>query len=213
MRYYIALLIFVLLIPVTTLYAQGPTRNLCDDGQEWAGKCSSNQDWVNGWYAAGFLDGVFDLSEIPVSAQIQLKNAGFITFTYADNMCYRPGRICTSAWEWNSGWYVAQVENGALSREQVPQEYQIALPPPPPDPIAPRTLIGCADWFGTITICQYSDNTVDLSGAVKATGLSIIRSNTLDPITLGNTACAGRPWFNITGAFGRSTPPAEVVCN
>jgi hypothetical protein len=58
-----------------------------------------------------------------------------------DNECYAGGTMagkCESEWDWKGGWYMARFNAGDLSREQVPADWQMLLPPlpPPPPPVS-----------------------------------------------------------------------------
>ncbi|MCA0457996.1 MAG: hypothetical protein LCI00_28780 [Chloroflexi bacterium] len=60
---------------------------------------------------------------------------------------------CPTEWHWKAGWYLAQYNNGELSREDFPDEFAETLPPPieipPPSPPV------ITDDDGILTICHF----------------------------------------------------------
>jgi hypothetical protein len=97
-------------------------------------------------------------------------------FTHADNECYAAGTMdgkCTNDWEWKAGWYIARFNEGSMTREEVPAEFQFLLPPPAPPPVevvnapggtAPSVITICRDYFGNAndSLCLKSDQTGEL---------------------------------------------------
>lgn len=55
------------------------------------------------------------------------------------NACYADGSMagkCDSVWEWTCGWHIIRLEQGLITREQVPQFCESLVPPistPVPD--------------------------------------------------------------------------------
>jgi len=83
-----------------------------------------------------------------------------------DNECYPGGVLyreenqdgCLTEWHWKAGWYLARFNDGALTRDQVPAEFQPVLPPleeedeSAPARAACQIVIGGA--YGTVTVPQ-----------------------------------------------------------
>jgi len=59
--------------------------------------------------------------------------------TPVDNECFPGGVLyregnqdgCPTVWYWKAGWYLSQVNQGLLAREDVPDEFNSVLPPVP----------------------------------------------------------------------------------
>jgi hypothetical protein len=88
--------------------------------------------------------------------------------TPEDNACYEGGVMagkCDSDWAWKGGWYLARFLSDDLTREQVPDEFQILLPPPVETPVAVNVLTLCKGYgykdMGRI--CLSSNQTGSLS--------------------------------------------------
>jgi hypothetical protein len=83
--------------------------------------------------------------------------------TPADNACYEGGVMegkCVGDWEWKAGWHLARFLAGTMTREQVPQDFQIVLPPPAEPGDEPlRLCISETDGGLTIRGCLSSDQT------------------------------------------------------
>jgi hypothetical protein len=83
--------------------------------------------------------------------------------TPADNACYEGGVMeskCVGDWEWKAGWHLARFLAGVMTREQVPQDFQIVLPPPAEPGTEPLRL--CINESGsgiTARACVSSDQT------------------------------------------------------
>jgi hypothetical protein len=61
------------------------------------------------------------------------------------NACYEGGSMagrCTTAWDWEAGWYLIRFEYGMISREDFPAQYAIVLEPLPEQSRGNRP-VGC----------------------------------------------------------------------
>jgi hypothetical protein len=80
-----------------------------------------------------------------------------------DNACYAGGVMegkCVGDWEWKAGWHLARFLAGTMTREQVPQDFQIVLPPPAEPGSEPlRLCIAEASGIITVRACISSDQT------------------------------------------------------
>jgi hypothetical protein len=58
------------------------------------------------------------------------------------NACYDDGSMagkCLTDWDWEAGWYFIRFEYGLLSREEIPAQYAVLLPPLPQEEEATAT--------------------------------------------------------------------------
>lgn len=95
----------------------------------------------------------------------------------ADNACYEGGVMegkCVGDWEWKAGWHLARFLAGTMTREQVPQDFQIVLPPPAEPGSEPlRLCITDSDDDITVRACISSDQTGWLTAADSITSITI----------------------------------------
>lgn len=100
--------------------------------------------------------------------------------TSADNACYEGGVMegkCVGDWEWKAGWHLARFLSGMMTREQVPQDFQIVLPPPAEPGSEPlRLCITESDDYITVRACISSDQTgwLTVTDGKKTINISIL---------------------------------------
>lgn len=102
--------------------------------------------------------------------------------TPEENECYPGGVLyrsenqdgCPTEWYWKAGWYLAAYNHGRISRDDVPDEFTSALPPP--EQIIPPSPPVIFDDNGVLTICHYYSGSLsnhclraDLTGTVIST--------------------------------------------
>jgi hypothetical protein len=191
--------------------AQG-TDNACYPGGELEGKCINDTWWEAGWWSAQLDAGNVSINDVPAQYIALLVSAGVLDADtdLEDNLCNRPGRNCTTEWEWVAGWYVVRVEDGRLSRDQVPAAYQTALPEltpveeaVPAGPSCITTASGVLSIFCHVGGNAFSTDTF-ADGSINFYNL-IVPSGATCPATYNGYAVAGFPPVEvaITG-FDRS---------
>ncbi|MBL8157125.1 MAG: hypothetical protein JNM70_23330, partial [Anaerolineae bacterium] len=88
-----------------------------------------------------------------------------------DNACFEGGTLwrengdgCPTEWHWKAGWYLQRVETGEIPVEDVPDEFESAMPPTPT--ATPSLIEICKnspypypDGTSTYTRCFRSDQT------------------------------------------------------
>jgi hypothetical protein len=103
--------------------------------------------------------------------------------TPEDNACYEGGVMagkCDTEWAWKGGWYLARFLTDDLTREQVPDEFQILLPPPVE---APPLMTLCKVLGRSGKVCLNSNQTgmVDEVGMYHSEGPEAYYIFTTDP--------------------------------
>jgi hypothetical protein len=79
--------------------------------------------------------------------------------TRHDNECYPGGALyrednqdgCPTEWYWKAGWYLSRVNDGVISRSDVPDEFASVLPPETEEPKIEEPVRSCTVTYSPST--------------------------------------------------------------